>query len=328
MNTTKRLPLAGVLAALVLALSIPATTLAGTRRIALGVSMSNSSDLTVLDNFTNSMGGIKPAIWALWSDWGGPDRDFPTATVAGLHSHGIVPMINWEPVDPSPSGQSDCANWSLAATIRGDHDAYIRNWALAAKASTGRVIVRYAHEMNGYWYIWGDGVCTNTPKKFKKAWKHVVNIFREVGATNVQFLWSVFGPYHDNYFYPGDAYVDYMGLTAFNWAQPGHPSWRSMVKTFAPTMKSLIALSRKPIIAAEMGAGYKPDCTACDKVAYIANGYPAVYAKWPQIAAMVYFNIDMRSQGQPDWRLDNPAGALDAYRTVVADATRFTDTLP
>ncbi|MEO6349195.1 MAG: glycosyl hydrolase [Candidatus Limnocylindrales bacterium] len=336
MNLVARRTVGVSVLSLLLTLSLVLPANAGVRQMALGVSMANSRDLSGLDNFTNHMGGQKPAIWALWSDWGAAASDtnsgsaFPTATALELAGRGVTTMINWEPTHPDPNMQN-CENWSLASILSGKYDSYIRKWATAARDFGGRVIVRFAHEMNGYWYTWGDQRCTNTPKKFRKAWKRVVNIFRGpngVGATNVRFLWSVFGPYKASYFYPGDAYVDYMGLTAFNWAQPGHPKWMSMVKTMAPTMSALRSISAtKPIIAAEMGAGYNPNCAVCDKPAYITNGYPAVYTKWPQMAAMVYFNIDMRGLEQPDWRLESPTGALNAYKNVVFDS-RFQGTIP
>jgi len=301
------------------------------RQIALGVSMNDSRNMANVDAYTTSLGApaAKPAIWALWSDWGGPDGAFPTDAANGLRSRGIVPMINWEPIDPSH--QDDCGNWSLDNIINGDHDAYIRQWASDAKAFGGRVIVRFAHEMNGYWYIWGQGRCTNTAAKFKSAWQHVVNIFRGtggVGATNVRFLWSVFGTYQLRGVYPGGKYVDYMGFSAFDWGQAGHPKWTTMVGTFNATVRGLRGIStKKPIIAAEMGAGYTPSCATCNKVAYISTGYPAVYTKWPQIAAMVYFNIDMTPLGQPDWRLTSPSQAFDAYKAIANDS-RFQGVIP
>lgn len=329
MITVYRSTTIALIATLVVAFAVGGTAAATTRQVALGVSMTDSASMAVVDDFTASVGRA-PAIWALWSDWGAADNAFPTAAVQGLHTRGIVPMINWEPINPSD--QNDCSNWSLDNIISGHHDSYIRDWATAARDAGGRVIVRFAHEMNGYWYIWGLNRCTNTGTKFKAAWRHVVNIFRGpngVGATNVRFLWSVFGTYKVWSVWPGRKYVDYMGFTAFNWAMPGHPSWRSMVKTMVPTMRAIQGLSKKPIIVAEMGAGYKPSCAYCDKVKYIAQGYPAVYAKWPRIVGMVYFNIDMSaiSTTQPDWRLTSPPGAFDAYKLIVADE-RFQGAIP
>ena len=308
----------------------PQAALASSPQIALGgsVAVADSQSLAAFDDYTAKVGRA-PALWTLWSRWGGGDGPFPSDFVNSLlaHSPGTVPMIYWEPVG---TDQSDCAHWALSNIIRGDYDEYIRTWATAARDYGGRVIVRFAEEMNGYWYIWGNNRCTNTPAKFRRAWRHVWNIFRGpngVGANNVAFLWSVYGRHRVLENYPGSAYVDYTGLTAFNWAQRGHPSWRTMVRTFNPAMYYLLPLG-KPIIVAEMGAGYNPNCAWCDKPAYITQGYPAVYAKWSsKIAALVYFNLDMRDVGQPDFRLDSPPQALTAYQQIVADP-RFQGTIP
>jgi Beta-mannanase len=311
----------------------PTATEAGLRKVALGVSVAvaDSQSVAVVDDYT-SRAGRAPAIWTVWSDWGGGDAAFPTSFLNGLRSHypGTVPMVNWEPVDPA---NQVCSQWSLDNIINGDHDAYIRAWATAAKAYGGRVILRFAHEMNGYWFIWGYSRCTNTPAKFKAAWQHVWNIFRGpngVGATNVKFLWSIYGAFKLRAHYPGNSYVDYVGLTAFNWGPSGsnnNQPWLSMVANFKPSMKALAGLTSKPVIAAEFGAANVPDCGACDKPAYLTNGYPAVYAKWPRLKAIVYFDLDMRFVNQPDFRLSSPPAALTAYRAIVAQP-KFQGTIP
>ena len=52
------------------------------------------------------------------------------------------------------------------------------------------LFVRFAQEMNGDWFPWGRGVDGNTARDFRKAWKHVVDLFRFHGATNVRWVWS------------------------------------------------------------------------------------------------------------------------------------------
>ena len=87
--------------------------------------------------------GHYPAMWMVWSDWGGPTGTFPTATMNAIKTRGMVPVVNWEPLNPS--APTDCANWSLDKIIDGSHDAYITAWAQAAKAYGGTVLVRFAH---------------------------------------------------------------------------------------------------------------------------------------------------------------------------------------
>ena len=51
------------------------------------------------------------------------------------------------------------------------------------------MILSFGHEMNGNWYSWGN--TNSTPAQFIAAWRHVVTVFRAVGATNVKWLWAV-----------------------------------------------------------------------------------------------------------------------------------------
>ena len=323
-------PLIAVLVAtFIFTLGAPGPSLAATRQIALGVSEPNSQAMSNVDAVTAEL-GRQPATWSLWSDWGdagsGP---FPIVAANGLHARGIVPQVYWEPIDPS--NQTDCADWSLANIINGGHDAYIRQWAQAAKAYGGTVLLRFAHEMNGYWYIWGNGRCTNTPTKFRQAWQHVWNIFRGpngVGATNVKFEYSVYGGKYVTTDYPGNKYVDYLGLTALDWGPAANQKRRSLVTAMTSWMKALRHLSKtKPIIASEIAAGYAANCATCDKGAWLSQGYPAVYAKWPQVVAIIYFDYDMRGVGQPDWRLTSPTSAMTAYQNLLKDK-RFQGTFP
>jgi hypothetical protein len=55
-----------------------------------------------------------------------------------------------------------------------------------------------------------------------------------------------------------------------------------------------------------------------DKADWIRTGDRAVYTELPQISAIVYLDIDLRSIGHPDWRLGSPSGALAACAEIVA----------
>ena len=145
----------------------------------------------------------------------------------------ITPVIWWEPVDPERPNSPRYSSWERV--LAGKHDSYIRQWAedarAAGEASPGgdkKILLRFAHEANGFWFAWGMGRFTNNPKNFKRAWRYVWRIFQDEGAlAYVDFLWSVSkqrcpscNPFAQ--VYPGDRYVDYAGVTAFNW---GRVAW-------------------------------------------------------------------------------------------------------
>lgn len=291
-----------------------------TRKIALGVSMeaglsaSPGDDLAAVNAFTKSAGRA-PAIWSIWSDWGGANRAFPDTTLLnGLRDRGVTPMIMWQPTGPG----FENGDYRLAKIINGQHDAYITQYAQAAKAWGGTVLLRFAHEMNGYWFPWGIDQFNNTPARFQKAWRHVWSIFDTVGATNVKFVWSPMKPCKGcasySSVYPGDKYVKFASFSAFNWGEPQR--WKSMLKVFTPAMNALAQVTRKKVIVGETGSARDGG----DKAAWIRAGYPAVYKAFPKLKGIVYFNLDMRFAEQPNWLLTDPAGALDAYRETVAKA--------
>ena len=80
------------------------------------------------------------------------------------------------------------------------------------KAAGVVVLWRPFHEMNGGWFWWG----AKTPATFIRVWRHMFDYFTTTkGLDNL--LW-VYGPNHGSKaadYYPGDAYVDVVGLDAY-----------------------------------------------------------------------------------------------------------------
>ena len=51
-------------------------------------------------------------------------------------------------------------------------------------------MIRFAHEMNGTWYPWAEGVNGNGPGDYVAAWRHVVGVFRRAKVSNVTWTWA------------------------------------------------------------------------------------------------------------------------------------------
>ena len=209
--------------------------------MALGVSMLPDTNMDVYRKFRADTGRW-PATWSFWNNWGGTDSAFPTAAASQLRG-GTVPFIFWAPVEPDHL-TSD--KWTYNTIRRGDHDAYITQFAQDAKAYGGRVLLRFAHEMDGDWFPWGIGRFDNTRRNFILAWRHVYNIFKSVGARNVKFVWSPNGYYSKRGVpikdvYPGDKYVDYLAISGFNW---GAPKWQTMAQVLETKLKELEAVTK------------------------------------------------------------------------------------
>jgi hypothetical protein len=261
-------------------------------------------DLTKIDAFENLQGPVGPKV-------GHHDRvgwfetlssPFPSAAVEAVQNRGSRPYIVWQPYDPSLGDNARGSESRLDDILANEYYSQIRDWALAAK-DKGPIDMVFGHEMNmtgdinnvagAAAFSWGyvpDGYYTNnpqpitdenqighngnSPKMFKDAFKYVVNIFRQVGATNVNWIWDVNADWINTFEisfpdgtdpYLGLPYVDRMGMNGFNWGQrqrdPNDPKWddwREFSDIFAAwggfsTYQTLVDMNNLPIIIGEFG---------------------------------------------------------------------------
>ena len=104
-----------------------------------------------------------------------------------------------------------------------------------------------------YRYPWGPQ--NNSPVDFVKAWKHVRSIFDTIGVDNVLWIWAPHPAYKQfGEFYPGDKYVDYIGVGVLNFGTSvSWSKWWSFDELFGKQYDELEAYG-KPIMITEFGS--------------------------------------------------------------------------
>src|SRR5262245_30723984 len=213
------------------------------RHLALGAWAGQPWNVSSIKSFISKVGGT-PGVFLTYLSW--PDRaQYVAWDEQQIANLGAAHVMTWDPF-----GMTLKSIWS------GYHDAYIRQYAKGAAAWGKRFYIRLMHEMNGDWYPWGVGVGGNTATDFVKAWRHVVDIFNQEGATNVRWVWSPnvrYGsllPFAN--LYPGSSYVDWVALDGYNWGLDphlGNPSWQSFGSIFGSSYKQITALAPgKPVM--------------------------------------------------------------------------------
>ena len=230
-----------------------------------------------------------------------------------LRARGIAPMITLEPV-------ADEVEVPSAAIAAGGYDAELRADARVAAAYGGRVLLRYAQEMNATWFPRRS----TDPAAFVAAWVRIVKIFRESGADNVAFVWTpsveVAGTEPMAAYFPGDAFVDYVGLDGYNW---GGSRWQSFGQIFAEDYRRISELSERPFIIGETASA-----AGAGKAEWIRNAFGREIPRgFPRIAAVVWFSKDLSGEGQRDWRIETSPAAAAAWGEI-ASATPYGGTLP
>ncbi|WP_341676483.1 glycosyl hydrolase [Niveibacterium sp. SC-1] len=254
-----------------------------------------AGDLTDLAEDAPADLRFKPASVMWFTRFGG--GNFPESEIAFLWSKGYVAQVTWEPMDWKGEGVS------LQAVIDGKWDEYLDTYAKAAAKQNIPFMLRWGHEFNGDWYPWSITKNGNNAKLYAAAFRHVVDRFRKAGAHKVQFVWCYnnegvpksIDPFDA---WPGDEYVDWIGIDGYNWGRSQSWSkWASFEETFGPAYALAAKYAPgKPIVIGEMASSE----VGGDKAAWLKDMF-AVLPRYPAIRALTWFDLNKET----NWSLSS-----------------------
>jgi mannan endo-1,4-beta-mannosidase len=235
--------------------------------------------------------GVQPNIALYYSSW---NEQFKSAFAAQAYDAGATPAVQIEPFGVS-----------LADIAAGKYDPYLRSYATAVVNYGRPVIIGFGHEPNGNWYPWGAK--SVSPATWIAAWQHVVDVFRQTGADNVIWLWTINAQGTDSgladAWWPGPDYVTWIGLDGY-YAAPGD----SFARVFDPMLKIVTGLG-KPVLISETAAGPGTG----NQVAAIANLFRGLRAS--NLLGLIWFDVSQDSgEFRQDWRLEDSPAAARAFR--------------
>jgi mannan endo-1,4-beta-mannosidase len=236
-------------------------------------------------------------------------------------------MVSWEPwatvpvalgLDAQAKPQPGYRNIDIA---RGAQDRYMMRFARSLAAFPGTVYLRYAHEMNGYWYPW-----SRSARSYRWAWRRIVRLFGIAGARNVRFVWSVNANLYEpadvwlrnlRRYWPGSRYVDHVGTTMINFGgSKDYP-----VASFAPRMRTLRQEFRKPLILAETNTEWDGRLDWLRDLRRLLRGMPWVRAvMWSQLLSRG--KAHRGGDGIVDWDVQRDPAAASVLRSIVEDGVR------
>jgi mannan endo-1,4-beta-mannosidase len=250
--------------------------------------------VTELANF-EALVGKKVNIYADFVGW---DSPFPSDLSTTIGARGKTLLIFWEP------------SFGYDGIIDGSKDTYIQQFATDAKKYGYPVILAPFDEMNLNEEAWGYGKNNNTAEKFKTAWINIHGIFASVGATNVRFALTfnnvstpdINGNWMKDY-YPGDIYVDYIGIDGFNFNAPP----LSFAQIFDAGIKNA-SVFKKPIYILSTASDAGPQ-----KAQWIKDGLGTTVKNYPNVLGWVWFN----KSGTPNWIVNSDNTSLTAFKSVL-----------
>jgi mannan endo-1,4-beta-mannosidase len=236
--------------------------------------------------------------------------------------------VSWEPWAPVPAAlgldaqskpQPGYRNIDIA---RGAQDRYIMRFARSLARYPGTVWLRYAHEMNGYWYPWSRDALA-----YRWAWRRIVRLFGVAGADNVRFVWSVNANLYEGKaawlrtarrYWPGSRYVAAVGSTMIDFG--GDKDYR--VARFAPRLRTLHRSFGKPIVLAETNTEYDGRVSWLSDLRRMLRGMPWIRAVfWSQLPSRGKAHRTGAS-GIVDWDVQRDLPAAAALRRIIEDGVR------
>lgn len=208
---------------------------------------------------------------------------------------------------------------ALRKIANGKDDKAITAYAQAVRAFGYCIIISFGHEMNGWWYDWGAP--SNTPATFKKAWRHVHDLFVAAHADNVIWSWDPSHQYtvvnsktHSKLvaslagkWYPGSQYVDWIGLDGYlSLDHNGAP--QNFDEIFGPQVANIRSFApHKLLYLAETGVG--SNYAMSEQVAQINELFQGI-AK-DKMGGLIWFELNRKNS----WSLKGRRAAIQAYRS-------------
>jgi Glycosyl hydrolase family 26 len=240
--------------------------------------------------------GREPNLLGFYSGWTEP---FDTSFAQTLHRHGVIPFVQIDPTDAS-----------IAAIANGTYDDYLRTYADSVRGFDHNVVIGFGHEMNAPWYPWGYRHVT--PATFVAAWRHIVTLFRDDGADNVTWVWTVQadepGTRPIASWWPGAQYVTWVGIDGYYY-RPAD----TFGSVFGQTIDQVKAFTTKPVLLSETAVG--PRAGQIVKILDLFQGMVA-----DKTLGLVWFDVAQHGGiDRQDWRIEDSPQAKISFRLGVAN---------
>jgi hypothetical protein len=187
--------------------------------------------LQLINGINNNIDGYhkdldrKPYIYCLY-DTPRIFQDFPDILATPVANKVVIPYIYLGTYVSASAPRKDL-DLQLNDIAKGKHDHRIKNSAKGASEfgkKHGGFFITTMEESNADWYYWGQN------SNFIPAWRRIWQIFEDQGANKyATWVWECAPPAtapnrtkHPDITYPGDKYIDWIGLSAFS--RKGQPS--------------------------------------------------------------------------------------------------------
>jgi hypothetical protein len=249
----------------------------------------------------DSWAGERMSIAGLFVDMFSDPIDNIEMPLETIWDNGYTPFVNLTVQYNSGITAKQIANGYADATLRD----IARSYAAMVLYNHRMAFFAPLQEMNGDWVPYGMD-----PPNFILAYRRIQQIFAEESVPSESIQW-VFAPNGWNApvsppfeeYYPGDAFVDILGFSSYNFgycSASSRPAWQMPDVVFDEFIHRMIAMApSKPIFIVQTGttAYTKQGKSITAKNQWLADAYNYLAAH-PSVRAVLYYN---RWDSDCDW---------------------------
>lgn len=207
--------------------------------------------------------------------------------------------------------------------IEGKYDEYLEHLAQSFNEHDFPVLFRLNNEMNGAWVLYSSYLVGKDTDLYIECWRYIYDKFQDYGVDNLIFVWNPnelsFPNFaYNNYlsYYPGNKYVDIVGLTAYNTGNYYYgEKWRSFSEAYDHFYFDYAARFKHPMMITE----YSSSSTGGNKTEWFKDMFNTI-DKYDRIKLAVLWNGQDYDTSKPNktvsrnYRLDLDESVIQAIK--------------
>lgn len=211
--------------------------------------------------------------------------------------------------------------------LDGEYDAFLADYAKTIADFDHPVLFRLGNEMNGDWCPYSSYNTSRDTMIYKEFYKYVRSFFDKAQADNVIWVWNPNHASFPNYkwhdammYYPGDEYVDVVGLTAYNtgtyYASTGE-TWQDFKTIYDSFYYDYCRKFAQPLIITEFASA----SVGGDKNQWIIDMFETI-DEYDRIKLAIWWDgCDWDAQGNiaRSYFIDETPEIMDTFKKYLSD---------
>ena len=289
-----------------------------------------------IDDFEKLVG--KKPLWAYFSQSWYNGMAYPKKSIEIIHKKGITPFVRLMPRSSEEQFVKE-PKFTMQHIIDGLFDIQLHQWAKEAKSHNIPLLIDFAVEANGNWFSWsgifngkdtkdgyGDKNYYDGAERYRDAYRHIIDIFRDEKVQHV--TWFFHADIYSNpnrewnrakYYYPGDDYIDWIGVSLYGPQNPNEDYWESMSEILKERASTITEIStKKPIALLEFGV--TDNHPLGNKSEWLNNAFKTILSgKYIDFKAISYWHETWEEEDgtSASIRLDSSESSLETFKNYV-----------